>query len=95
MRRGGNSIVPIKGVSVFADGEILDVPGRPRVLHAPGHTAGSCALLFEERSVLCTGDLLVTHDVLTGHKGPRSCRRLLNMDTAMALESLTPSGRTR
>ena len=27
----------------LADGEVLDVPGCPRVVHAPGHTAGSCA----------------------------------------------------
>jgi glyoxylase-like metal-dependent hydrolase (beta-lactamase superfamily II) len=88
MRRGATKIVPIKEVTVFNDGEILDVPGRPRVLHIPGHTAGSCALLFEDRSVLCTGDSLVTHDVLTGHNGPRLMPSLLNMDSAMALQSL-------
>jgi glyoxylase-like metal-dependent hydrolase (beta-lactamase superfamily II) len=32
---------------VFADGETLDVPGRPRVLRTPGHTDGHCAIQFE------------------------------------------------
>ncbi|HEX8083302.1 MAG TPA: MBL fold metallo-hydrolase [Solirubrobacteraceae bacterium] len=40
----------------LADGEVVDVPGAPRVVHVPGHTAGSCALLLEERSVLFSGD---------------------------------------
>jgi glyoxylase-like metal-dependent hydrolase (beta-lactamase superfamily II) len=88
MRRGGLNIVPIKELSVFSDGELLDVPGRPRVLHLPGHTAGSCALFFEERSVLCTGDSLVTHDPMTGHNGPRIMPSVLNMNSAMALQSL-------
>jgi glyoxylase-like metal-dependent hydrolase (beta-lactamase superfamily II) len=88
MRRGGLRIVPVKEVTVFTDGELLDVPGRPRVLHAPGHTVGSCALFFEERSVLCTGDSLVTHDPFTGRNGPRVMPSVANLDTAMALRSL-------
>jgi Ca2+-binding RTX toxin-like protein len=31
-------IVPIHKLSTFGDGETIDVPGRPRVVHAPGHT---------------------------------------------------------
>ncbi len=88
MRHRGLSIVPIKEITTFGDGESLDVPGRPRVLHVPGHTAGSCALLFEERSVLCTGDLLVTHDPFTGRHGPRTMPSMVNIDTAMAVRSL-------
>ncbi len=88
MRRGGLSIVPIKEVTVFGDGEILDVPGRPRVLHVPGHTNGSCALFFEDRSVLCTGDSLVTHDPFTGRNGPRVMQSVVNVDTALAVKSL-------
>ena len=47
MRRKGLKVVPIHELSTFDDGETLDVPGRPRVVHAPGHTEGSCAILFE------------------------------------------------
>jgi len=49
-RRGALKIVPIHEVSTFADGERLDVPGQPRVVHAPGHTEGSAALLLEDRA---------------------------------------------
>ena len=40
LRRGGGRMIPIAEVSAFADGEQIDVPGRPRAVHAPGHTAG-------------------------------------------------------
>ena len=43
-RRGATKIVPVREVATFADGETLDLPGRPRAVHAPGHTAGSAAL---------------------------------------------------
>ncbi len=59
----------------LADGEILDVPGSPRVVHAPGHTPGSCALVLEERSVLFSGDALVHSMLSAAHvaaKGHRS-----------------------
>ena len=55
-RRGATRLIPIREVSSFADGELLEVPGRPRVVHAPGHTPGSAALLLEGRRVLLTGD---------------------------------------
>jgi glyoxylase-like metal-dependent hydrolase (beta-lactamase superfamily II) len=35
-RRGGAKIVPVLEVSTFGDGEVLDVPGHPRVVHTPG-----------------------------------------------------------
>jgi glyoxylase-like metal-dependent hydrolase (beta-lactamase superfamily II) len=37
-RRGGTRTIPVQEVSTFADGEIVEVPGRPRAVHAPGHT---------------------------------------------------------
>jgi glyoxylase-like metal-dependent hydrolase (beta-lactamase superfamily II) len=39
-RRGAAKMIPVKELSAFADGETIDVPGRPRAVHAPGHTAG-------------------------------------------------------
>jgi glyoxylase-like metal-dependent hydrolase (beta-lactamase superfamily II) len=89
MRRGGLRIVPIKEVSTFADGEEIDVPGRPRVVHMPGHTAGSAALWFETRSVVCTGDCLVTRNPMTGRRGPQIMPASLNVDTKAALASLS------
>jgi glyoxylase-like metal-dependent hydrolase (beta-lactamase superfamily II) len=75
----------------LSDGEIVDVPGSPRVVHAPGHTAGSCALLLEDRSLLFTGDALVTLDVARGprgRKGPQVVRGPHTEDADLAIESL-------
>lgn len=53
MRRGGAKIVPVVEASTYGDGQTLDLPGRPKAIHAPGHTpamprcsspsAGSCS----------------------------------------------------
>jgi glyoxylase-like metal-dependent hydrolase (beta-lactamase superfamily II) len=72
----------------LADGELLDVPGSPRVLHAPGHTAGSCALFLEDRSLLFSGDALVTLDMTRGRTGPQIIRGPHTEDADLALESL-------
>jgi glyoxylase-like metal-dependent hydrolase (beta-lactamase superfamily II) len=88
MRRRGLKIVPIHEVSAFADGETLDVPGRPRAVHAPGHTDGSCAIYFESRRVLVTGDALSTRNPLTGRRGPQIAPDGLNRDSERALRSL-------
>ena len=86
--RGGTKIIPIREVSGFSDGEVLDVPGSPRVVHAPGHTSGSAAILLEDRGVLFTGDVLCTHNAYTGRGGPQIMPSGLNADTPRALASL-------
>ena len=73
-RNGARSIAAVPSVETFADGETLDVPGRPRVLHTPGHTAGHCAFLLEDRGVVFSGDALVTRDNVSGHTGPQPIR---------------------
>jgi glyoxylase-like metal-dependent hydrolase (beta-lactamase superfamily II) len=88
VRRGGRKMIPIEEVSTFADGETLDVPGRPRVALAPGHTPGSAALFLEARRLLLTGDVLVTRNPLTGRVGPQIMPSGFNRDTAQALRSL-------
>jgi glyoxylase-like metal-dependent hydrolase (beta-lactamase superfamily II) len=86
--RGGTKVIPIREVSGFSDGEVLDVPGSPRVVHAPGHTGGSAAILLEDRGVLFTGDVLCTHNAYTGRAGPQIMPSGLNADTAQAFASL-------
>lgn len=78
---------PVAKLSMFADGEVLDVPGRPRVIHAPGHTPGSCALLLEKRSILFTGDAVVTMDLLAGVPRPALPPDFVNHDAQRAIES--------
>jgi glyoxylase-like metal-dependent hydrolase (beta-lactamase superfamily II) len=87
-RRGATRLIPIRELSTFADGETLELPGRPRVVHAPGHTPGCAALLLEGRRVLLTGDVLATRNPLTGRVGPQVMPSGLNRDTPMALRSL-------
>lgn len=86
--RGATKIIPIREVSAFGDGEVLDVPSSPRVVHAPGHTGGSAAILLEDRRVLLTGDVLCTHNAYTGRTGPQIMPSGLNADTPQALASL-------
>jgi glyoxylase-like metal-dependent hydrolase (beta-lactamase superfamily II) len=80
---------PVASVDTFADGEVVDVPGRPRVIHVPGHTAGQCALLLESRAILFSADALVTCDLLTGKPGPAIPPDFVNSNSRQALESLS------
>ena len=72
----------------FEDGAVLDVPGRPRVIHAPGHTHGCVAFHFERHGVLFVGDVLYGFGVLTGKPGPQIGPRAFNASSQQALESL-------
>ena len=92
LRRGGGRMIPIAEVSAFADGEQIDVPGRPRAVHAPGHTPGSAAILVESRRALLTGDVMATENPLTGRRGPQIMPSGLNTDTDQALASLDALG---
>ena len=85
---GVTRVPAIAQLDEIAHGEVLDVPGSPRVIHAPGHTTGSCALLLEERSLLFSGDALVTLDVTRGRTGPRIIRGPFAEDPELALDSL-------
>lgn len=71
LRHGGAKYPTVSELSTFSEGEVLDIPGSPRVVRTPGHTSGHCALLMEARGVVFTGDGLVTLNVATGETGPR------------------------
>jgi glyoxylase-like metal-dependent hydrolase (beta-lactamase superfamily II) len=87
-RRGAGRMVPVHEVSSFTDGDVLDLPGKPRVIHAPGHTDGSSALLAETHNTLFAGDVLCTWNPLTGRPGPQIMPSGMNRDSAQALRSL-------
>ena len=65
-RAGGMRMEAIGAYTTVEDGELLDVPGRPTVLHLPGHTKGSIGFFLSERHVCFSGDALVTLNLLTG-----------------------------
>jgi len=85
---GGRS-KPVQTVSTFDGDATLDVPGRPRAIHTPGHTTGHTVFLLESRGVLLLGDLLCTLNPLTGARGPQLLPRALNLSTATMLDSLS------
>lgn len=85
--RGGRPL-HVTEVEAFDDGDVLDVPGRPRVIHAPGHSPGCVALHLEPRGVLFVGDVLFNYNVLTGRRGPQIGPGGFNESSEQALESL-------
>lgn len=90
MARGGGGKPPkVEGAETFADGDALDVPGRPRAVHTPGHTDGHCALLFEATRTLFVGDALCTWNFFTDRPGAQLMPGPTNVSTAQARESLT------
>ena len=58
-------------VETFEDGDVLDVPGRPRAVHTPGHTPGHCVFLFEDHG-RCSS---ATHCARTARCPPTAGRR--------------------
>ena len=80
---------PVSNARAVRDGEVLQVPGRPQVIHTPGHTPGEIALFLPERRVLISGDTLVTRDLFSGATGaPRLTPPSLNGDYREAQRSL-------
>ena len=86
-RAGGAKTIKIAEVTPLAEGE-LDVPGRPRVIHTPGHSPGHVAFHFAEHGALIAGDALCTWNPLTGRPGPQVMPRAFAYSDALAAESL-------
>jgi glyoxylase-like metal-dependent hydrolase (beta-lactamase superfamily II) len=73
-------------VTSFDPDDVLDVPGKLRVVHTPGHSPAHSALLLEDRGILLCGDALATLAVDTGERGPMI--HPFNEDRGRAIESL-------
>ena len=82
-RHGGLRIPPVREVTTFADGEVLDLPGSPRIIHVPGHTPGSVAVHVPVVDALFVGDAMTTGNVLTGERGPRPAPFTLDPEGAL------------
>ncbi|MFY0409143.1 MBL fold metallo-hydrolase [Solicola sp. PLA-1-18] len=78
----------VQDCQVMAPGQVLDVPGRPVVVHSPGHTDGHCAVHLPERDTLFTGDALVTRDPYTGRAGPQIVSGAATASSRQAKDSL-------
>src|SRR5688572_11475338 len=88
MRLGGARTPKIASLSTFAEGDELDVPGRPRIVHAPGHSNGHVVFHFPDRGALLAGDVIVTYNPLTGRSGPQIMPAAFNVSSAQAIASL-------
>ena len=88
IRNGVLKTPPVHEVAEFGHGDVLDIPGRPRVIHTPGHTDGSACLEIADRGAIFTGDALVTLSMVNGERNPRIMPRSFNNDSKRALESL-------
>ena len=84
--RGAPELAPMR------DGDRLEVPGAPRVIHAPGHTAGSCVLEFGEHGVVFVGDLLCTISPMGRRDVPQLQTRGSNANSDQAMASLDRLG---
>jgi glyoxylase-like metal-dependent hydrolase (beta-lactamase superfamily II) len=83
---GGAKYRPVERLEALKEDQTLDLPGRPRVIHTPGHTAGHYSVALPERGALLSGDALATFDYVTGKHGLALHR--LNDDREIALASL-------
>lgn len=89
LRVGVMKAPSVKSVVTFTDGEVLDLPGKPRVIYSPGHTVGHSAFYIQSNKTLFTGDALVTRDLLNSHDSdPRLMPDIFHTDAAQARASL-------
>ncbi len=75
-------------VETFSDGQRLDVPGHPVVVHTPGHTEGHAMFHVEDRGLLFTGDGLATMNILGSSRGPQLMPPVFDLDPEQSARSL-------
>ena len=83
-RKGALRIKTLGEVGTFTTDGTLDVPGAPKVIHAPGHTPGCVALYSEHVDALLVGDVLSTLAVTSGRTGPQIAPFAADPDEALA-----------
>ena len=86
LTHGGVRTTHLAEVVTVRDGEVLDLPGAPRVIAMPGHSPGSIAVHVPAADAVFVGDALTTRHVLTGAVGPQPAP--FTDDPASALASL-------
>jgi glyoxylase-like metal-dependent hydrolase (beta-lactamase superfamily II) len=88
-RSGGMRPPKIESVTPFGAVDLLEVPGRPRVIPTPGHSPGHVAFHLPDRGVLFTGDAMCTYNPLTGKRGPQVMPKAFALSGAQEVESLS------
>lgn len=86
---GGAKQPKVPEVTPFDDGDELDVPGRLRAIHTPGHTEGHCVLYAPAEDALFVGDAVNNVDLVTGQPGAHVPPKVANNSTSQAYESLS------
>ena len=86
IRQGGLRTTWLGEVREVQDGDVLDLPGQPRVIGMPGHSPGSVAVHVPVARAVFVGDALTTRHVLTGEVGPQPAP--FTDDPAQAIASL-------
>ncbi|MFE7843946.1 MBL fold metallo-hydrolase [Microbacterium sp. NPDC057407] len=71
LRKRGWRTEYLTEVVEVADGDVLDLPGAPRIIGLPGHSPGSIAVHVPLAEAVFVGDALTTRHVLTGRPGPQ------------------------
>jgi glyoxylase-like metal-dependent hydrolase (beta-lactamase superfamily II) len=80
---------PVAEVQRITDAdETLAVPGSPRIVFTPGHTAGHVAFHFPDRDAVIVGDAVVMLDPFTAAQGPQIVSGTATADPERALASL-------
>ena len=82
--RRATSPAPARVDRELNDGDEIELGGRAKVIHAPGHTPGSIALYLPQRRLLFAGDAAAN---AMGLGPPRGLYGLYNEDQAAARES--------
>jgi len=70
IRKGGLRTTWLTETVDVHDGDVLDLPGSPRIIGLPGHSEGSIAIHVPAVDAVFVGDGLTTRNVLTGVTGP-------------------------
>jgi glyoxylase-like metal-dependent hydrolase (beta-lactamase superfamily II) len=84
LRKGGLRTTYLTQVMPVHDGDVLDLPGSPRIVSLPGHSAGSIGVVVPAVDAVFVGDALTTRHVLTGRRGPQPAPFTDDADAARA-----------
>ena len=87
IRKGAIRTTYLTEVVEVNDGQVLELPGAPRIIGLPGHSPGSIAIHVPVADAIFVGDGLTTRHVLTGQRGPQPAP--FTDDPEQALSSLS------